>query len=95
MHLQVVLIPVILEISSMLLHSEASCVSFLNQILLQIENYIKMGNLPSNAMFRYVLIFSERKWLYRIICLNNFVIVKHEFGYFKTRICFCTEATSR
>ena len=24
----------------------------------------KMDNLPSNAMLRYVLIFSERKWLY-------------------------------
>ena len=42
-----------------------------------------MDNLPSNAMFRYVLIFSEQKWLYFIICLNNFMIVKHEFGYFK------------
>ena len=29
-----------------------------------------MDNLPSNAMFRYVLIFSERKWLYFNICLN-------------------------
>ena len=39
-----------------------------------------MDNLPSNAMFRYVLIFSERKWLYFIICLN--MIVKHAFSYF-------------
>ena len=54
-----------------------------------------MDNLPSNKMFRYVLIFSEWKWLYFIICLNNFMIVKHEFGYFKTCICFRTEATSR
>ena len=54
-----------------------------------------MDNLISNAMFRYVLIFSERKWLYFIICLNNFMIVKHEFGYFKTCICFRTEAASR
>ena len=52
-----------------------------------------MDNLPSNAMFRYVLIFSERKWLYFIICLN--MIVKHAFSYFKTCICFRTEATSR
>ena len=35
--------PVILEISSMLLNSEASWVSFLNQTLLQIEKYIKNG----------------------------------------------------
>ena len=70
-------------------------VSFLNQTLLQIENYVKMDNLPPSAMFRYVLIFSERKWLYLIICLNNFMIVKHEFGYFKTCICFRTEATTR
>ena len=45
-----------------------------------------MDNLPSNAMLRYVLVFSERKWLYFIICLN--MIVKHEFSYFKTCICF-------
>ena len=95
MCLQAVLIPAILEISSMSLNSEASRVSFLNQTLLQIENYIKMEKLPSNSMFRYVLIFSERKWLYFIICLNNFMILKHEFGYFKTCICFRTEATSR
>ena len=25
---------------------------------------------------------------------SNFMIVKHEFGYFKTFICFRTEATS-
>ena len=50
-----------------------------------------MDNLPSNAMFRYVLIFSEQKWLYFIVCLNIIVIVKHEFGYFKTCICFRTE----
>ena len=37
------LIPAILEISSMLLNSEAYHVSFLNQTLLQIENYIKNG----------------------------------------------------
>ena len=37
-----------------------------------------MDNLPSNAMFRYVLIFSERKWLYFVICLNMIV------GCFKT-----------
>ena len=43
MRLQTVLIPVILEISSMLLNSEASRVSFLNQTLLQIEKYIKKG----------------------------------------------------
>ena len=43
MRLQAVLIPVILEISSMSLNSEASHVSFLNQALLQIENYIKNG----------------------------------------------------
>ena len=91
MRLQAVLITVILEISSMSLNSEASRVSFLNQTLLQIENYIKMDNLPSNA----ILIFSERKWLYFIICLNNFMIVKHEIGYFKTCICFRTEAASR
>ena len=48
-----------------------------------------MDNLPFNAMFTYVLIFSERKWLYFIICLN--MIVKHEFSYFKTCICFRTE----
>ena len=48
-----------------------------------------MDNLPSDAMFRYVLIFSEWKWLYLIICLN--MIVKHEFSYFKTCICFRTE----
>ena len=96
LHLQAVLIPVILEISSMSLNSEASRVSFLNQTLLQIENYIKMDNLPSNAMFRYVLIFSERKWLYFIVCLNMIMsFVKHEFGYFKTCICFRIEATSR
>ena len=41
--LQAVLIPVILEIASMLLNSEASRVSFLNQTLLQIESYIKNG----------------------------------------------------
>ena len=92
MCLQAVLILVVLEISSVSLNSEASRVSFLNQTLLQIENYIKMDNLPCNAMFRYVLIFSERKWLYFIVCLT--MIVKHEFGYFKTCICFCTEATS-
>ena len=40
-------------------------------------------------MFRYVLISSEWKWLYFIICLN--MIVKHEFSYFKTCICFRTE----
>ena len=40
---QAVLIPVILEIASMSLNSEASHVSFLNQTLLQIENYIKNG----------------------------------------------------
>ena len=73
MRLQAVLIPVILEISSMSLNSEASRVSFLNQTLLQIEKYMKMDNLPSNAMLRYVLIFSERKWLYFIICLNMIV----------------------
>ena len=55
MCLQAVLIPAILEISSMSLNSEASRVSFLNQTLLQIENYIKMDKLPSNSMFRYVL----------------------------------------
>ena len=93
MRLQAVLIPVILEISSMSLNSEASRVSFLNQALLQTENYIKKV-LPSNAMFRYVLIFSEWKWLYFIVCLT--MIVKHEFGSFKTcNICFHTEATSR
>ena len=53
-----------------------------------------MDNLPFNTMFRYVFkIFSERKWLYFIICLN--MIVKHESGYFKTCICFRTETTSR
>ena len=36
--------------SFMSLKSEASRVSFLNQTLLQIENYIKMDNLPFNAM---------------------------------------------
>ena len=41
MCLQAVLIPVILEISSMSLNSEASRVLFLNQTFLQIENYIK------------------------------------------------------
>ena len=30
-----------------------------------------------------------RKWLYFIICFN--MIVKHEFSYFKTYICFRTE----
>ena len=35
--------PVILEISSVSLHSEASHVSFLNQTLLQIEKYMKNG----------------------------------------------------
>ena len=39
----VVVIPVILEISSMSLNSEASRVSFLNQTLLQIEKYMKNG----------------------------------------------------
>ena len=48
-----------------------------------------MDNLPSNAMFTYVLIFSEQLWLYFIICLN--MIVKHELSYFKTCICFRTE----
>ena len=43
MRLQAVLIPVVLEISSMSLSSEASRVSFLNQTLLQIEKYIKNG----------------------------------------------------
>ena len=43
MCLQAMLIPVILEISSMSLNSEASHVSFLNRTLLQIENYIKNG----------------------------------------------------
>ena len=43
MRLQAVLIPVVLEISSMSLSSEASRVSFLNQTLLQIENYVKNG----------------------------------------------------
>ena len=82
MRLQAVLIPVILEISSLLLNSEASHVSFLNQTLLQIEKYMKNGhNLPSDAMFRYVLIFSEWKWQYFIICVN--MIVKHEFSYLK------------
>ena len=38
-----------------------------------------MDNLPSNAMFKCVLIFSEQKWLYFIICLN--MIVKHESSY--------------
>ena len=37
-----------------------------------------MDSLPSNAMFRYVLIFSERKWLYFIICYICCMIVKHE-----------------
>ena len=63
LHLQAVLIPVILEISSMSINSEGSRVSFLNQTLFQVEKYIKNGQ-PSfqmNAMFRYVLIFSERK----------------------------------
>ena len=88
--------PVILEISSMSLDSEASRVSFLNSTLLQIENYIKNEQPSFPAMQCLdVLIFSERKWLYFIICLNNFMIVKHEFGYFKTCICFRTEATSR
>ena len=52
-----------------------------------------MDKLPSNAMFRYVLIFSKRKRLYFIVCLN--MIVKQEYDYFKTGICFHTEATSR
>ena len=43
MHLQAVLIPVILEISSMSLNGEASHVLFLNQTLLQIEKYMKNG----------------------------------------------------
>ena len=88
MRLHAVLIPVILEISSMSLNSEASRVLFLNQTLLQIEKYMKNGQ-PCNAMFRYVLNFSERKRLYFIICLN--MIVKHEFSYLKTCICFRTE----
>ena len=92
MRLQAVLILVIWEISPMSLNIEASRVSFLNQSLLQIENYIKMDNLPSNAMFRYVLVFSERKWLYlSFVWMWN---VKHEFGFFKTCICFRTEATT-
>ena len=41
--LQAVLIPAILEISSMSVNSEASRVSFLNQTLLQIEKYMKNG----------------------------------------------------
>ena len=41
--LQAVLILVILEIASMSLNSEASRVSFRNQTLLQVENYIKNG----------------------------------------------------
>ena len=36
----------------------------------RLKSIWKMDNLPSNAMFRYVLIFSERKWLYFIICLS-------------------------
>ena len=92
MRLQAVLIPVILEISSMSLNSEASRVLFLNQTFLKIEKYMKNGqpslmdNLPSNAMFRYVLILSERK---SSGC--TYMIVKHEFSYFKTCVCFCTE----
>ena len=43
LHLQAVLILVILEISSISLNSEASRVLFLNQTLLQIENYIEIG----------------------------------------------------
>ena len=80
MRLQAVLIPVILEISSMSLNSEASRVLFLNQTFLKIEKYMKNGqpslmdNLPSNTMFRYVLIFSERK---SSGC--TYMIVKHEF----------------
>ena len=87
MRMQAVLIPVILEISSMSLNSEAFRVSFLNQTLLQIQKYMKNGQ-PSNAMFRYVLIFSDGSGC-------TYMIVKHEFSYFKTCICFCTEATSR
>ena len=45
-----------------------------------------MDNLLSNAMLRYVLIFSEQKWLYFII-----LIAKHEISYFKTCISFRTE----
>ena len=53
MHLQAMLIPVILEMSSMSLNSEASRVSFLNQTLLQIENYIKMDNLAWGEYSQY------------------------------------------
>ena len=37
-----------------------------------------MDNLPSNKVFRYFLIFSERKWLY-------FIIYKFEYDC-ETRI---------
>ena len=53
MHLQAMLIPVILEMSSMSLNSEASRVSFLNQTLLQIKNYIKMDNLAWGEYSQY------------------------------------------
>ena len=53
MYLQAMLIPVILEMSSMLLNSEASHVSFLNQTLFQIENYIKMDNLAWGEYSQY------------------------------------------
>ena len=53
MYLQAMLIPVILEMSSMLLNSEASRVSFLNQTLFQIENFIKMDNLAWGEYSQY------------------------------------------
>ena len=53
MYLQAMLIPVILEMSSMLLNSEAFRVSFLNQTLFQIENCIKMDNLAWGEYSQY------------------------------------------
>ena len=87
--LQAVLIPAILEISSMSVNSEASRVRSLIKHFCRLKSIWKMDNLPSNAMFRYVLTFIERKWLYLVISLS--MIVKHEFSYFETCICFRTE----
>ena len=52
------------------MNCEASRVLFLNQTLLQIENYMKNWTtfLPMQCLDNYVLIFSERKWLYFVIC---------------------------
>ena len=70
MHLQVVLIPVILEISSMLLNTEAYRVLFLNQTLLQIEKYIHTDIHHFSGAPRGALIV-KHEFRYFNFALNN------------------------